>query len=374
MTVRYFQRVLQQELDSSGLAGYEFEEIRSLTVPAPKLAEPVVYDRADRPVDRMSVEVEACLPGVPSVPGFVHRYESERAVSFSGLIDGADPSRIVAFGRIGHRGLVTALDPDGRVLWSRRYRAAGGAPLQFTSGLTGSDGDFLLSGSLAVSQSRQHHVVVRTTADGTPIWSFTYAHPQTRFHRALVRLIANVYVFTGWNNQKSSLDNIELVRIDRQGQILFTRRVSGEDAGPLPADNQVAGILPHRNGFLLFGETSGESWDGFLGFFDSAFTLQWGYRVGTPRFDTVRTVIPLSSVEFLIAGVTSPVGSSWASSSYVMRFSRRSFEQQAMVFDLFGDVADRGFAKLVEVDERFYLLAYPAGRLRYARLLELDGA
>ena len=367
VTFSYFQRVPEEEPDSSGLTVYTFEEIRSTTVAAHQLTEPVVYEDLEQPVDRVVIEAGPCTPGLPLVPGFVQLYENAQPLNFNGLIEDDDPARTVAFGRLGNGGLMTAFDPEGRVLWSRHYLSEAARQLSFTSGLVTDNGDLLISGSVVVGQGRSRHVVARMTAAGAPLWSYTYAAPSTRFHIGLARLTENAYVFTGWNNRHGSTsDDIELVRIDDQGQILLRRRIGGS------ADEQVSGILPVEGGVLVFGESSVNGWDGFLAFFDTALSLRWGTSLGTSRFDTVRSVVPLSSVEFLVYGVTSLAGSASASSSYVMRFHRRSNVREALVFDLFDDLSDRGSGRILRLGERFYLFAYSIADPRFSRLVALD--
>jgi hypothetical protein len=288
------------------------------------------------------------------MPLFVKRYGIGRSSLFRGWVAELTGGDAIAVGDSDGAGLLTRLGPRGEPLWARSYRSAEGA-LQLSHGVATPDGDALVYGGLKRGQ-RQWHLVIRVAPGGAVVWARAYAHAKTRFTRRLVRSRQHGYYFTGWHNQRSSVDSVELARIDGSGELMGAR-LFGDDR-----DNQVTTLVPYGDGFVALGETQAVGgWRGFVAAFEPDLSLTWARLLGDSSFDTVQTAVPLARGNLLVAGLTSPQGARNLSASYLASFSPVLESARGNVFDFYSG-GDQGTHELLAHGQGYYLLSRSPAR------------
>ena len=289
------------------------------------------------------------------MPRYVKLYPDDPRLFFKGFVEGYESSDTLVVGRSDATAILARIDPRGRLVWLKRYRFGEGT-ISFTHGVGSPGDDALIYGRLKAG-SENYHLVVRVDSGGEVVWSRAYRTPHTRFARRLVRAQGDRYFFTGWHNVQSSVDSVELAKIDGAGNLLQTR-VFGTSG-----DDQVEVLLPHGNGCVVVGETSaGPGWDGFVAAFNADLSLSWTRRLGGPGFDAVQAAAPIGAGQFMLAGVTTQQGAAMASSSFVVRFSRLAATARGQVFDLFPGASDSGSKRLLRSSGGgWYFLAHPTG-------------
>jgi outer membrane protein assembly factor BamB len=201
-------------------------------------------------------------------------------------------------GTVGDRGLLAAVDADGVSQWQRAYGIAGRV-VRLSSGVRCDDGDLMLHGSLVVSQERNESLILRVSDSGDVRWAKSYSRDRTRFNLRLVKGPRDTYCFASWYNETSSVDDVEVVRIDGAGNVLAAASI--HSAG----DDQANGIVPYGEGCIVCGGTSvGNGWDGFLVALDGNLGVIWQKLVGASLFEEIRQLVQTGPDEFVICGVS----------------------------------------------------------------------
>ncbi len=195
--------------------------------------------------------------------GFVKSYEFENSANFRGAITvkpvGADLQfRYLAFGSEGDACAAVLTDQNGDTIWSCRY-SYGVAKSWFNDGLLLTDGDgaplgfVLLAAGNLETRGRQAYLVTRIDLDGNVLWARNLHTSKTRIVRRIVASGGSRggYLVCGWANDRpgSSRDDLELIRIGRDGEVLAAAHVK------MAADNELFDAMSIGDFHILVGHS-----------------------------------------------------------------------------------------------------------------------
>ena len=238
---------------------------------------------------------------------FVQIYSNKASTVFRSIPDGSfhtDSTTLHVAGYMEEAAWFGEFDADGNALWQYRY-LLDERPTQFYRSVQCDNGDFILYGShntrpgAKATQTRNHHLVIRTDTKGKVKWAKTYFSESTRYDLDIVKSQDDTYIFTSWLNQKGSVDDIELIKIDGKGNVIKAVRSATKH------DDQVRGIIPYGDGCILFGHTNaGANFDCFLAGFDRNLDITFSRLIGNKEYQTLGGLLDLGDDRFVLTGET----------------------------------------------------------------------
>ena len=108
-------------------------------------------------------------------------------------------------------GLAAKLDSEGRKEWSRAFTYGQGGT--FEGAAETSDGEFLFAGSIETTDGDDDAEVVKTTADGTIKWNFSYSHRYSSASQSFYGIAAGesgTYYLAGEEYDKGNWDAMSM--------------------------------------------------------------------------------------------------------------------------------------------------------------------
>ncbi|MEM6721737.1 MAG: Ig-like domain-containing protein [Bacteroidota bacterium] len=216
-------------------------------------------------------------------------------------------NRILTVGGNGIGGVVTLLNENSEVVWRKRIllveRIVG-----LSSVAPCPDGQSaIVLGHYASGSNRAHLVVFRIDIKGVIIWSKILYSSNTRFSTGIRTLDysngTQKYLITAWYNEVGLVDDMELYKIDENGNLLSSRKVSGV------SDEQIMGVISTPFGFTILGSATSPAGQparhGIVLSFNNNLGLNWGKRLGTGGFLYTTGAISTSSFtdSYIVAGV-----------------------------------------------------------------------
>ncbi|MFC4635982.1 hypothetical protein ACFO3O_18870 [Dokdonia ponticola] len=183
----------------------------------------------------------------------------------------------ITIGRKNTSGLITFFSTNGQILWNKTYTYS-----DKELGLIGfealtDDSGFIVFGSYKTGEpNRSHLVVFRIDTMGNVAWSKLLHSSNTRFGRRMIRLEGgssiDTFVISGWYNEHSQVDDVELFKIDANGNLLEAKNVYFLPGG----DEQIYGMDSVSDGFVI----SGSAAQGMVMRFDKDINFLWGRGLG----------------------------------------------------------------------------------------------
>jgi hypothetical protein len=230
---------------------------------------------------------------------FVNEFDFAKDSAYRVLITARNVDGGIALaGTLGDKALAGVINPDGTPRWHKTYTIAGKV-VRFISGVQCDNGDLLLHGSMVISDSRNQSLLVRVNSEGTVKWANAYTRDRTRFQSRLVKSTKDTYIFAGWYEQSSSVDDVEVVKIDGSGNVLKAVILDSS------ADDQLATAIAYNDGCILVGATSaGPGWDAFMVALDGDLRVTWQKLLGDGDFNEIRHIEQIGQDQFIVVGDT----------------------------------------------------------------------
>jgi hypothetical protein len=211
-------------------------------------------------------------------------------------------NHILTVGGNGTGGVVTLLQNNSDVVWRKRL-VYGERTIGLSSVQPCPDGQSaIVLGSYATGQTNRAHLIVfRINMSGTVVWSKLLHSSNTRFTTGLRKLEfsggSQKYLITAWYNEYSSVDDMELYRLDENGNLLSSKKVAGT------FDEQISGVVSTTTGFTILGSASSPGGQpvrpGIVLSFNNTLGLNWGKRLGGGDYihttGALPTVSPIES-------------------------------------------------------------------------------
>lgn len=249
---------------------------------------------------------------------------------------------------------------DGQVIWTRHYQLEGNT-INFKTVVQCDNGDFMLYGSHVIGANKNLNLVLRVDAEGHLIWSRTYTAQRTRFNYRLVKSVKDTYYMASWFNEKGSIDDLEIIKINGNGTVLASKLIGNS------SDDQVSGMIPYKDGILLFGGTSeGPGWDNFLLLLDGNLKQVWGFLVGNKDYQHIQDIVPLGDNHFGVTGEETN-----AEVSFFFNFNPNQTSFDALTYDLMPGTTDIGWKRLIFSGKHYYLTAKASGQT-WSSVTKLD--
>jgi len=281
---------------------------------------------------------------------FVKYLEFNAGTYFLDMATTSSATDIYSVGRIGTDGLFAKVKSNGNVDWALRYTFKG-QQIVLRTIVECDNGDFMIYGSRRITSSNNLNLVFRTDTAGNVLWSRTFGNSQTRFNIRLVKSVNDTYFMTSWYIDSGSSDDIELIKINGAGFVVGSARIGNT------SDDQVNGMIGHKDGVILFGRTSaGPGWDNFILHINGKMQQDWGYLVGDKQFQEIRDMVPLGNDEWAVTGETS---NSRLSFFFTFKPGQASF--QVTLYDLMPNQLDTGFKRMIGAGKNLYVVTERGG-------------
>ena len=279
---------------------------------------------------------------------FSYGYSGDSAYNGIASLQTTD-AHYIAGGTQG-RGIFTKKTLTGTTVWSLTYQLSG-QTIGFSQVIECDNGDFMLYGAHVTAPERHRHLVVRVNKTGGVIWARTYHRPNTRYLVKLVKSVNDTYYFAAWYNVSSSLDDIEVIKINGSGTILATANVDHGGGDEQPFD-----MVAFDTGVALSGGTSsGPGWDGCLLVFNGSLGLSWARTVGDNDYQEARSLLHIGSGNFVLVGDHGPNGY-----THVCQLNSSSTTTTARVMDLMAGTENH-FKRVYRSGTGYYIIAQSPG-------------
>lgn len=201
-------------------------------------------------------------------------------------------------------GWIVRIDEQGNVMWNATL--GGGKTDKLFSASTVSDGFILVGLTYSMGRNASDAWVVKIDASGRVLWNKTYGGNRDNVFRAVVATGKNEYVCVGYTNSIGNGDyDVWLVKMDENGTLQWSSTYAG-----VGSDMGYA-LTVTRDGYVIAGEThsfgNGDA-KAFVLKTDLNGKLLWQRAYGGQQFDSIDSIIPSSSGEFVVAGFTFSFG------------------------------------------------------------------
>ncbi|WP_420574452.1 Ig-like domain-containing protein [Kordia sp.] len=217
-------------------------------------------------------------------------------------------NNILTVGSNGTYGIVTLFNANSSVVWSKQL-AIQGRKVSLTSVVTCNDGQSaLVLGNYGTgATNRVHLVLFRINAQGTILWSKILYSTNTRFGTGIRKLNetngGQKYLVTAWYNEVALQDDMELYKLDENGNISASRKVAGI------SDEQIMEVVTTPFGFSILGSATTPAGQtvrhGIVLSFRDNLSLNWGKRLGdgTLLYTTGAISITSPLETYILAGI-----------------------------------------------------------------------
>jgi hypothetical protein len=205
---------------------------------------------------------------------------------------------------------------DGSPLWSQTFGGpfpeSGQAVLEVSTGgfsvVEVSTGGFALGGTTEYLGSFSGDFwLLRTTGSGAHLWNQTYGGTERDVCEAVIEVDSGGFLMAGWTTSLGfGAADVWLVRTDANGNFLWSRNYGAK------LDDKVYSMIEvSTGGFLLVGGTQsygvGQT-DVWLIRTDAFGNMVWNQTFGGPLFDEGKSVVELSTGEFALVAATTSYG------------------------------------------------------------------
>ena len=273
---------------------------------------------------------------------YVKLYPADETPVFRSIPTGSfqiGDSQTFLAGGIGKDPLFAVLDGAGTPVRLTRYVLGDGAA--FHRSVQCDNGDFILYGEF-----RRRHLLLRVNADGKVIWARSYFSERTFVAVDFIKSGKERYSFTS-RGEAAIAPTIEVVTIDGDGHVKASAQIE------VTEDSPVVGLIPFKDGCIVYGHTGKESRsDVFLVVLDADLALQQAKTIGDADPQFAAALLQLGDGRFVLAGESGE-----DRSSFVTQFQLKDGTVPALVFD-FKKGSETGHKVLRSgVDDTFYLVA-----------------
>jgi len=243
------------------------------------------------------------------------------------------------------------LNPDGDVIWEQTY--GGGHYDQCCSVQALHDGFSLFGYTWSFGAGEKDYWLIRIDADGETLWSRTYGGEDFDFGRAHVQTADGGWALTGYAMSIGNRGkNMGLYRVNEDGDEIWARAYGG-DAN----DDAFALIQTADGGFALAGytildEDNPDDMDGWLVKTDADGELQWNALYSGNRQESWNDLKQLPDGGYILIGTTDSQGAG----SHDMLTARYNADGELLWSQTYGGrLTDRGVS--VTVSEEGYTYA-----------------
>ncbi|MBC8756565.1 hypothetical protein H2O64_17975 [Kordia sp. YSTF-M3] len=217
-------------------------------------------------------------------------------------------SNILTVGSDGTNGIVTLFNGNSTVAW-RKQLVIAGRKVSLSSAVRCSDNNsaIVLGNYGTGATNRAHIVLFRINSQGTILWSKILYSTNTRFGTGIRKLNENIggqkYIVTAWYNEVSLQDDMELYKLDENGNISTSRKITGV------SDEQIMEVVTTPFGFTILGSATTPAQQtvrhGIVLSFNDNLGLNWGKRFGDGSYLFTTGAIPIvaPNESYILAGV-----------------------------------------------------------------------
>ncbi|EDP94786.1 hypothetical protein KAOT1_01130 [Kordia algicida OT-1] len=217
-------------------------------------------------------------------------------------------NNVLTVGTDSPYGIVTLLNANSNIVW-RKQLAIQGKKISLTSVVTCNDGQsaIVLGQYGTTENNRSHLFIFKIDSLGNILWSKLLYSPNTRSGVGIKKLNHNPqtqqYLITAWYNEQQLEDDMELYKIDENGNMISSRRVTGV------SDEQIMDVVITPAGFTIVGSATTPSGQtirhGAVLSFDNNLALNWGKRFGNNALLHITGGISIASPleSYIITGV-----------------------------------------------------------------------
>ncbi|WP_298515759.1 Ig-like domain-containing protein [uncultured Kordia sp.] len=239
---------------------------------------------------------------------FTSSFRSNGAFDGNSSVCKLGSNRILTVGGNGNGGVVTLLTDNGDIVW-RKHLVLVERSLGLSSVAACPDGQSaIVIGHYATGQTNRVHLVVfRIDITGTIVWSKLLYSPNTRFSTGIKALEysngSQKYLITAWFNQAGLQDDMELYKLDENGNMISSRKVTGV------SDEQIMGVVTTPFGFTILGSATTPASQtvrhGIVLSFNDNLGLNWGKRLGNGSFLYTTGALSTSTTSdsYVVAGL-----------------------------------------------------------------------
>ena len=214
------------------------------------VAQQGLYDLRQLPGGTLAVAGFTGSFGTSSPSGWLMHVEQptgdvllERAIGVgaSGVTDGAAVAadggalflgRIIVDLFVKHDGWLVRTDPEGAVVWVRRFTQPGTGRHFLFDAVELADGSWVAAGATGLlDHPPQAAWVVRLTAAGDLLWQYEYGGGLSDTARAITPTSDGGFAVAGWTNSAGAgLDDAWVMKIDAGGGVVWQRTFGGLDS------------------------------------------------------------------------------------------------------------------------------------------------
>ncbi|KAB8156119.1 hypothetical protein EZY14_002565 [Kordia sp. TARA_039_SRF] len=240
-------------------------------------------------VDETNIETEQSCLAAPTSNDcyFTSSFRSNGAFDGNSSVCTLANNRVLTVGGNGNGGVVTLCNDNSGVVW-RKHLTVAERNIGLSSVAPCPDGQSaIVLGHYATGQTNRVHLIVfRIDITGTIIWSKLLHSPNTRMSTGIRTLDfssgTQKYLISAWFNETSSIDDMELYKLDENGNLLSSRKVAGI------SDEQIMGVVTTPAGFTILGSATSPGGQtvrhGIVLSFDNNLGLNWGRRLGNGSY------------------------------------------------------------------------------------------
>src|SRR3972149_10089864 len=118
------------------------------------------------------------------------------------------------------------MDLNGNVLWHKSYSSISGAVIG-SSVVQTTDGGFIIAGTLNLGSPTSKVVLVKTDANGNPLWSKTYGGNKSESGSQVKQTLDGGYVIVGTTKSfGTNFDDIYVIKTDSNGNLQWSRDIA----------------------------------------------------------------------------------------------------------------------------------------------------
>ena len=277
---------------------------------------------------------------------FVKLYDNAENAEYLGLIADSIAAQFNTVGKIGDGGLFTQTDDSGEITTNKKYEIAR-HQIYFKTGVEADDGDFLLHGTLYVSETRSKTVIIRVNSSGAVRWCKSYYQDITRFNVRLVKGSRDTYFFSSWIDKGRGVDDLEIVKIDGFGSVLTAVNI------PTSSSRHHHEMIPENGGVIIYGGTGLlRSYQSFVIHLDSSLRFVWGRHVGQPSGHQIIDLVKKDAETFIAVGEMSA-----DRKSFILPFNTGLTTHTANSYDfLVGN--ENGPRQIIQTESAYYVVHY----------------
>ncbi len=258
---------------------------------------------------------------------------------------------VVKDGPNSREAFLMKINPDGNVLWQKTYGMAGGGEY-FYHVVVANDGGFLAVGQ-STSFGTGDIIVVKTDADGNPLWQKHIGHTDSNFSEIGYYIIPvpGGYIISGAGVTKTGFVKHNrglMFRIDNNGDLVWSQLYSSGNS------NTRSLIAWHISGDTLFAAGQRDSSGVFALMSATTGNLISAWSIEGSGFpdEVLWSMAPASNGDFLLAGY---VSDTTIVNQWVCRVSRSGELKWSKTYSNIG----RGYISALS-DDHFVLSTTPA--------------